>query len=180
MKRGLAVLAVVLMAGSTAWMARLLWGGAEMELPPAAAVSPQALHALQATALPDATGRMQPLNQWRGRVLVVNWWATWCTPCRDEMPVFSQLQTRYASRGVQFVGIAADGAEKVTAHLREMPSAYPLLVGGEEAIRQTRDLGNAPLGVPFTLVIDRDGRPRAAILGRVPERALAKLLDRLI
>ncbi len=130
-------------------------------------------------ALPDVEGRTQSLAQWRGKVLVVNYWATWCAPCREEMPIFSKLAADYAARGVQFVGIAADTADKVRDHARRNPVAYPLLIGGETAIDATLAFGNAPKAVPFTIVLDRAGGVRTAMLGRVDEAALARLLDGL-
>lgn len=180
MKRALLWLAVALFAASLALAWVLLRGAAERELPPPPAVAAADLAALYATALPDAAGRRLPLAQWRGQVLVVNWWATWCHPCREEMPELSKLHTRYAARGVRFVGIAADGADQVMRYARETPVAYPLLVGGPDAIKLTRAFGNEPLAVPFTLVLDRDGTLRAAVLGRVPEDALVRLLDGLV
>ena len=94
--------------------------------------------------------------------------------------MFSMLHKRYATRGVQFVGIAADDADKVREFARQSPVSYPLLVGGEGAIRLTRDFGNGPLAVPFTLVLDPEGRVRAAVLGRMEEDALAHLLNGLV
>ncbi|MET0683573.1 MAG: TlpA disulfide reductase family protein, partial [Casimicrobiaceae bacterium] len=64
-------------------------------------------------ALPDMTGREQSIGQWKGKVLVVNFWATWCVPCRDEMPEFVKAQREWGDRGLQFVGIAVDDVAKV-------------------------------------------------------------------
>lgn len=154
--------------------------GTVREMPPAPEVAPAALAALLDTKLPDVAGKEQALSQWRGKILVVNYWATWCIPCRDEMPMFSKLSERYAAKGVQFVGIAADEKAKVVEHAREKPVVYPLLVGEPEAIKPTRDFGNGPLAVPFTVVLDREGKVRTAVLGRVHEDALVKFLDALM
>lgn len=180
----LLALAAGLTAAAAGWAVWLFLGAGEprhppLPLPPPPEVPATTVAALYAAALPDLSGRPQALEQWRGRVLVVNYWATWCIPCREEMPAFSKLHDRYAPRGVQFVGIAADDADKVRAFARETPVSYPLLVGGQDAIQPTRALGNAPLAVPFTVVLDREGKLRAAVLGRVREEALAELLGRL-
>ncbi|MDP2808856.1 MAG: TlpA disulfide reductase family protein [Rhodocyclaceae bacterium] len=174
-------LAMGLTAVAVGWGAWLLLGAGQTvrPLPPPPAVSAAAIASLYSTTLPDIAGRAQALEQWRGKILVVNYWATWCVPCREEMPEFSKLHAHHASRGVQFVGIAADDADKVQAFARETPVAYPLLVGGQDAIKPTRAFGNGPLAVPFTLVLDREGRVHAAVLGRVHEEALVELLDRL-
>jgi thiol-disulfide isomerase/thioredoxin len=177
-------LAVALTVVAAGWGASLWWRvvppspAATLPPPPAAAAAADT-GALYATHLPDLAGRTQALDQWRDKVLVLNYWATWCTPCREEMPMFSTLAQRYESRGVQFVGIAADDGDPVRDFARTMPVSYPLLVGGQDAILPTRDLGNVPLAVPFTLVLDRAGKVRAAVLGRVQEKALVELLDQL-
>lgn len=150
------------------------------DLPPPPAVAASAVTALREATLPDVDGKPQPFAQWRGRLLVVNYWATWCRPCRDEMPELSRVAQRYADRGVQVVGIAIDDAAKVREHLRELPVAYPIVVGDNFFAETSRALGNGPLGMPFTVVIDRNGTLRAAALGRVHEKSLVKLLDGLI
>jgi thiol-disulfide isomerase/thioredoxin len=171
-------LAVCLLAiAAAAW---LLKPGVGPDLPLSAppVVSEADLAALDALVVHDLEGRRQSLDQWRGRVLVLNFWATWCAPCREEMPILSDLAEHYRDR-VQFVGVAADSAEKVREFAREVPVSYPLLAGGEEAIKPTRPLGNLPLAVPFTIVLDRAGKPKAAALGRVSRAALVALFDQL-
>lgn len=181
MKRILGWLTAAFFAGSLALAWSMLRGQAVPDLPPPPANVPAvALTALFDATLPDAAGKPQRIAQWRGKILVVNYWATWCTPCRDEMPAFSGLQRRYAARGVQFVGIAIDEAQKVRDFARDVPVAYPLLVADKEFAETARALGNGPLAVPYTVVIDREGQLRAGVIGRVHEQALARLLDGLI
>jgi thiol-disulfide isomerase/thioredoxin len=180
MKRLVLALSAALMAASVAGG---LWLLADREaakpLPPPPIVDAAQLAALYATTLPDIDGRSQSLAQWRGKILVINYWATWCPPCIDEMPMLSALQQRYAARGVQFVGIAVDDAAKVREFAQRTPVAYPLLVGGVESARITAGLGNAAMAMPFSLVLDRDGELRTAVLGRLDEDALRRLLDQL-
>lgn len=140
--------------------------------------SHRAVDRLFATTLDDQHGQRQALAQWRGKVLVVNFWATWCPPCREEMPYFSRLHTDYAARGVQFVGIAADSAEAVRAFAAREPIAYPLLVGGPGIIELSTELGNRVAGLPFTLLLDRHGEPIATRTGRLAEAELENLLNR--
>ena len=180
MKRAIFALAALLMAASMLWAGYLLRGGESKPLPPPPPVAAHKLAALYATALPDLDGHIQTLGQWRGKVLVVNYWATWCLPCRDEMPMFSALQTRYAAHGVQFVGIADDQVGKVREFVRQTPVAYPLLIGGMDAFGITADFGNAAMGLPFTIILDRDGQLQSSALGRVDEAALTRQLDRLV
>ena len=126
--------------------------------------------------LPDLDGRPQALAQWRGKVLVVNYWASWCAPCVEEMPTLSRLQREYAMRGVQFVGIGVDEADNLRKFLKATPVAYPVLVGD---VAGTQTPGLQIRGLPYTLVIDRDGRIAAGRLGRIDEATLDPILRRL-
>jgi thiol-disulfide isomerase/thioredoxin len=130
-----------------------------------------------ATRLNDDSGRLQPIEQWRGRILVVNFWATWCQPCREEMPSFSRLQTKYAERSVQFVGIALDSASRVAAFRAALPISYPLLIAEHEGSALTQLMGNSRLALPYTLVIGKNGEVRLTRLGRLEEADLDALLQ---
>lgn len=175
--RGWLLAALVAAFAAAVWFVRPDAGQqSPLTLPPA--VSPVDQAALHALVGHDIEGRQQPLDQWRGGILVLNFWATWCTPCREEMPILSDLAEHYRGR-VQFVGIAADSAEKVRAFARAVPVSYPLLAGGEEVIQLSHPFGNLPLAVPFTIVLDRTGEARAVALGRITRAALVEVLDQL-
>ena len=130
--------------------------------------------------LPDLDGREQPLAQWRGKVLIVNFWATWCAPCREEMPQFIETQARDASKGLQFVGIAVDQVDKVREFAKEIRLNYPALIGGFGAIELSRALGNDLAALPFTIVLDRDGRVAHTQLGPLKPARLDTLLRELL
>jgi len=132
------------------------------------------------TRLADLKGETQPLAQWRGRVLVVNFWATWCAPCREEIPGFVRLQERYGARGLTFVGIAIDQPDKVAEFAREFQINYPLLVGGVETLELLREVGNRAGVLPYTLVIDRGGNLVSREPGALKEAKLEGLLQPLI
>jgi len=94
----------------------------------------RATHELPAAALPepllvDLAGHSHHLSEWKGKVLVVNFWASWCKPCRDEMKEFSKLQSTWEAQGLQFVGIAIDDPANVRAYLKDNPVSYPIWVG---------------------------------------------------
>ena len=131
-------------------------------------------------ALPDTTGRLQSIGQWKGKVLVVNFWATWCLPCREEMPEFMKVQTELGDRGLQFVGIAIDDAAKVKDFAAELGLNYPALVGGYGAIELSKTLGNRLGALPYTLVIDRAGRISRAHLGPIKPAELRAIISQLI
>ncbi|MEF8699646.1 MAG: TlpA disulfide reductase family protein [Candidatus Accumulibacter sp. UW26] len=133
--------------------------------------------AIMRLTLPDLAGRPQAIAQWRGKVLVVNYWASWCAPCIEEMPVFSRLQARYAAQGVQFVGIGLDEVARMQAFVARTPVAYPLLVGDPDGSQQS---GLRVRGLPYTVVIDRHGHFDSSRLGRLDEATLVPVLERLI
>ena len=136
--------------------------------------------AILGIVLPDAQGREQALAQWRGKVLVVNFWATWCAPCREEMPQFVAAQARDGAKGVQFVGIAVDDVVKVRAFAREIGLNYPALIGGYGAIELSKTLGNDLSALPFTIVLDRHGRVAHTQLGPLKGAKLDGLLSNLL
>ncbi len=133
-----------------------------------------------AASLLGVDGKVQPFEQWRGRVLVVNFWATWCAPCRDEIPGFIQFQERFRTDGVQFVGVAIDQKERVIPYAREMGINYPLVVGGMETMEFARQLGDRATVLPFTLILDRSGRVRTAQVGILMPEKLESLIKPLL
>lgn len=130
--------------------------------------------------LPDLSGRPQALSQWAGKIVVLNYWATWCPPCREEMPGFARLQDKLGPKGVQFVGISIDQADKIAKFQEETPVNYPLLIGEFGAMQTSIDLGNERQGLPFTAIFDRQGRLHAFKLGRYAEADLEKTLNGLL
>ena len=158
-----------------------LGGGAYLgrTAPPAAPkLTESSIAHLFAARFDDSSGKAQPLAQWRGKTLVINFWASWCPPCREEMPSFSLLQAKYAANNVQFVGIALDTADNVTRFLQQQTVGYPLLIGGAPGNELAQQLGNANLALPYTVVLGGAGDVRLVRLGRVSESELDDLLAR--
>ncbi|MBI5890640.1 MAG: TlpA family protein disulfide reductase [Nitrosomonadales bacterium] len=135
--------------------------------------------ALLDTALESLEGGRKPLGAWKGKVLVVNFWATWCGPCRKEIPEFIRMQQNLGGQGLQFVGIAIDDKDKVQAYVREFGINYPILVGELDAVEMSRSLGNELGGLPFTIVIDRSGKVVHSILGATTEAKLNPIVQGL-
>lgn len=177
-KIGIALLLV------TAAVAALLAGivaGKRQAAPEAVVEAPAAATAqLFATTLNDPAGRPQALAQWRGKVLVVNFWAAWCPPCREEMPAFSRLQKEFGANSVQFVGIALDSAQSVNEFQQQTPVVYPLLIASPATTELARQLGNPSLALPYTLVLDAAGKVRHTRLGGLQEAELAALIKPLL
>ena len=140
----------------------------------------QSAVALVGTTLPDPDGKDQPLSQWKGKVLVVNFWATWCAPCREEMPMFMRFQQNLGPKGLQFVGIAVDQPDKVKQFAGELQLNYPALIGGYGAMELSKTLGNTVMALPFTVIVDREGRVAHTQLGALKETQLTGILDKLL
>jgi thiol-disulfide isomerase/thioredoxin len=144
------------------------------------APDPAGGRALMGVSLPDLNGQEQALGQWKGKVLVVNFWATWCVPCREEMPEFVKLQKEFGDRGVQFVGIAVDDPAKVKQFASELGLNYPALIGGYGAIELSKSLGNRVGALPYTLVLDRAGIISRSQLGPIKTADLRDIISQLL
>ena len=147
------------------------------DTPSNAAVAGRTLMAAKLLGLDD---KVQPFEQWRGKVLVVNFWATWCAPCREEIPEFIRFQDRYRADGVQFIGVAIDQKQRVEPYAREMGINYPVLIGGLETMEFAQQLGNSRGVLPFTLVVDRSGKVSTSVVGILRPDKLEGLLKPLI
>jgi thiol-disulfide isomerase/thioredoxin len=141
---------------------------------------PGASQALLAAELPDLQGQKQRMDQWRGKVIIVNFWATWCAPCREEIPELIRAQEQLGPRGVQVVGIAIDQVDKVKPYAAEMRITYPVLVGELEVMDLARAAGNALGGLPYTVVLDRNGEIARMELGGVSQAKLEDMVRPLL
>lgn len=110
--------------------------------------------------LDDLDGNPHTLVDWRGKVLLVNFWATWCLPCRREIPLLVKLQAKYAAQGLQIVGIATDeqNEQDVRTFIKQMVVNYPILMGDNQVPQIIAALGGSYIGLPYTVVLDRGGR----------------------
>ena len=121
--------------------------------------------------LPDLNGKERDIAEWGGKILIVNFWATWCPPCRREVPMFVKLQKKYGSQGVQFIGVAVDHAEAVKAFAKAHGINYPLLHGIQRAMDVSTQYGDTAGTLPYTVVIDRKGDIRR-VFPRVAQRKI--------
>jgi thiol-disulfide isomerase/thioredoxin len=125
--------------------------------------------------LADREGKMRTLADWHGKSLIVNFWATWCAPCRREIPLLGSLQEQYGPEGFQVIGIAADYRDKVIAYADEEKIGYPLLIGEQEALDAATAFGVQVVGFPFTVFSDNQGRIIACHVGELT-RAVAGVI----
>lgn len=136
--------------------------------------------AVFATSLPDITGKEQAISQWHGKVLVVNFWATWCAPCQEEIPEFIEMQETYGNQGLLFLGIAIDREEMVIAFSEDFGINYPVLIEKPGAASLLEATGNPQAALPYTLVIDREGEIVETYLGRVNQQKLEQVFKPLL
>lgn len=170
--RGFLFFVVAIVALAAGYYART---SGDVDEPPA-----DAAKVLLAASLADLDGKMQPLAQWRGKVMVVNFWATWCPPCLKEIPEFVRMQQRFGDQGVQFLGLAIDDRAKVASFVAQHGMNYPVLIAEKEGLTLARNAGNRLGGLPFTVIIDKHGRTARVELGVLDEKKLVPMLEALL
>ena len=126
-----------------------------------------AVATLMKANLPDTQGQTHVLSEWRGKVLLVNFWATWCPPCVEEMPELVELQNSSEVKNLQIVGIGVDSPSNIQQFTKKYQISYPILMAGMEGTEIARALGNQAGGLPFTVLLDSEGRVRQTYLGRL-------------
>ena len=143
-------------------------------------IMPGAAEAISLASFYDLHEKVQPLAQWKGKVMVVNFWATWCPPCIAEIPEFIKIQKQYGKQGVQFVGIAIDQKSKVQAFADEVGMNYPVLLGDLAGIDLAKRIGNAQGGLPYSVIVDRNGKIVTTQLGTLSHEKLVETLKPLL
>jgi thiol-disulfide isomerase/thioredoxin len=138
-----------------------------------------AVSTLYAQSLNDLTGKPQSLGQWKGKPLLVNFWASWCAPCVQEMPELSELAAKDGGKHFNVIGIGIDSPANLNEFVKKTKVAYPLYVGGMSGTDLSRELGNTHGGLPFTVLIGPDGQVRKTYLGRLKFEELRADLGKL-
>ncbi len=168
MKRSYLLFALIALvsAGIGIFMGSQRWSPAAAENSAAAAFYRQ--------SLPDVHNTPQSLSQWQGKTLVVNFWATWCAPCVDEMPELSALQKEAAAKNIQIIGIGIDSAGNIKDFSEKHQIGYPLYVAGISGTELARQFGNQAGGLPYTVLLSPSGEVRKTYLGRLKMEELKK------
>ena len=137
-------------------------------------------HAIEnpAFVLPDIKDKLHSSKQWQGKLQVLNFWATWCTPCKEEIPLFNQFQQKYKSDDVIFIGVAIDNKKAVEIFNKSIPINYPNLIGGDSGIKLIMQYGNKQGVLPYTVIIDRENKIAAIAKGRLTESKLTRLIEK--
>jgi thiol-disulfide isomerase/thioredoxin len=133
------------------------------------------------TKLPDFTlsdleGKPRSILSWSGKSMIVNFWATWCAPCRREIPLLSELQKQHGGEGFQVVGVAVDIREDVVKFAKEMGIEYPILTGEQDGLDAVNKFGQGSIGFPFTVFTDNQGRVVLFHLGEIKKEQADVLL----
>jgi thiol-disulfide isomerase/thioredoxin len=141
-------------------------------------ISSDVMSAFWAAEFDTPTGESLSIISFQGRPLVINFWATWCAPCVEEMPYLDALSKSLPD--IQFVGIGIDTPANISQFVAKIPVSYPLYVAGHSGIALVRELGNAAGGLPFTVLLDAEGRIFDTILGQVSLEDLQVRVTRLV
>ena len=128
----------------------------------------------------DLDGKIHSVSEWDGKVLVLNFWAPWCSPCKKELPIFIGLQGKFGDQGLQFLGLAVDTPEEVKNFIEELPLNYPTLVGEDEAMNIARIYGNNIGALPYTVIINRSGKIVFTRKGDMKKEEAEKLITSVL
>ena len=126
-----------------------------------------AVSKLMETPLPDTGNQPHQLSDWKGKILLVNFWAPWCPPCVAEMPELVALQNEMSAKNLQIIGIGIDSASNIRQFSEKLQITYPLLIAGMQGTELSRELGNQAGGLPFTVLLDSQGKVRHTYLGKL-------------
>jgi len=132
-------------------------GGNEPQGPPPT-VRPAVPDVRPLFALADTAGVTRSIAEWDGRALMINFWATWCPPCRREIPLLNSLRAEYAPQGFEVIGVAVDFRDDVLRYMAATPIDYPVLIGEQDGLDAVQAFGLGTLGFPFTVFTDTRGR----------------------
>ncbi len=136
--------------------------------------SDPAIKAFFANSWQTADGKPVDTAQWQGKVLVVNFWASWCPPCVEEMPTLDALQEEFKNQNVLFVGIGIDSPSNIRQFLEMTPVSYPIVIGGLEGSNLSKQMGNSQGALPYTIIINSQGKSTSSKLGKISEEELRK------
>jgi len=128
-------------------------------------------------AATDLSGRLRNIKEWDGKVILLNFWATWCPPCLKEIPDFIELQKDYGEQGFQIIGIAVDDEQAVREYATEIGMNYPTMAVQSEGVGLARRYGNHAGALPYTVIINRNGEISNTIMGELSKTRAKELLE---
>ncbi len=131
-------------------------------------------------SLQSHRGGLVSPRDFAGKTLLINFWATWCAPCRQEMPMLMDLQREYDSLGLQVIGIALDNEDSVRSFVDAYGITYPILLGAEDVFTTSAEYGNTEGVLPYSVLVDRDGIIRWQYAGQVHHENISPLLSEVL
>ena len=170
---GLLIALVLILGGGWILINQVPQGGAATQLEPA----PVKGHPAPEIALVSISGQPLTLSEFRGQPVVINFWATWCAPCRREIPLLKEIQAKYGENNVQVIGVAVDFVEQVAAYAEHAEFNYPILVGQKDAMAAAEATGIDFIGMPFTMIVAPDGQLIKTHLGEIIEEHLELIVE---
>lgn len=125
----------------------------------------------------DLDGQLRNIKEWDGKLILLNFWATWCPPCKKEIPDFIELQKAYGDQGFQIIGIAIDGEDAVREYTSEVGMNYPTMVVETEGVALAKHYGNGVGVLPYSVIINRDGEISYTIMGELSKIHAKELME---
>ena len=165
---GIGLLALLAGVGSSQWISQT------------GLTSDPSIKAFFANPWKTPDGKTANSEHWRQKVLVVNFWASWCPPCVEEMPTLDAISQEYASKNVLIVGIGIDSPSNIREFLEKTPVSYPIVIGGLEGSSLSKQMGNAQGALPYTVIINSKGKSIYTKLGKISEEELRKAINSAI
>ena len=139
--------------------------------------SDPSIKAFFANAWQTPEGKPANSEDWRNKVLVVNFWASWCPPCVEEMPALNKIAQEYADKNVLIVGIGIDSPSNIREFLEKTPVSYPIVIGGLEGSNLSKQMGNTQGALPYTVIINPQGKSIYTKLGKINEDDIKKAIN---
>ena len=139
--------------------------------------SDPSIKAFFANSWQTADGKSANSENWRQKVLIVNFWASWCPPCVEEMPTLDKIAQDYASKNVLIVGIGIDSPSNIREFLEKTHVSYPIVIGGLEGSNLAKQMGNTQGALPYTVIINQKGKSIFTKLGKISEEELRKVIN---
>lgn len=176
MIKNIAVVALLIAVAAAVYITYIQLDDGAMPLSEEVVVSMPSGSSIVDFTLADLDGNERQISEWAGKARLINFWATWCAPCRREIPLLKKTQSEHAQNNLQIIGVAVDFVEPVIAYAADADFNYPVLVGQEDAMAAAEATGIDFIGMPFTMIVAPDGQLIATHMGEILEDQMALII----
>ncbi len=183
MKNIIPFLLVIIIAGGAGFGLQRYLQNEHRELPPVMpkTTGSDVIGTLRpAFELTDLDGKLRNIDEWNGKVILVNFWATWCPPCKKEMPAFMEIHEQYKEQGFDIIGVALDDRESVQNFVDTLGVDYPIMPASHQGLDLSRAYGNRIGALPFSVFIDRDGIIKLTHAGELSKKQVEDIIRPLL